>query len=506
MECDDLELLVSLGQRLNGSAGACGYTLRELLMRALLRIRDRHGRLVPLLPNRAQAEYARTATGRDIVLKARQLGITTYIAARHFIHTITRPGTLSVQVAHDQKSAEEIFRIVHRFLANLPESLREGALRTSRVNVRQIVFPRLDSEYRVETAADPCAGRGLTIQNLHCRRWARWPGDAAATLASLRAAVPAEGEIVLESTPAGAYGCFYQEWQRTDETGYTRHFLPWWYEESYAIAGATLAEVTSEEAMLMETEGLTEAQVAFRRAKRAEFQKLAAEEFAEDAEKCFLASGECVFDQPIIERRRAQLASAAEERDNGRLLIFFPARAGAQYVMGVDAAGGGTDGDYACAQVIERTTGLQCAEWRGHYPPQELAAAVAALGREYNGALVAVERNNHGHGVLAHLGLGERYDNVYEHGNQAGWLTTSVTRPRMVADFMAALATRPEMFYSPRLLDECRTFVRRADGSAGAAEGAHDDCIMAMAIALAVRNEIEMGRDELRVASIAVIG
>ena len=97
--------------------------------------------------------------------------------------------------------------------------------------MRQIVFPKLDSEYRVETAADPNAGRGLTIHNLHCSEVARWPDDAAATLASLRAAVPPDGEVVLESTPNGAGGCFYEEWQKAEEKGYTRHFLPWWWED-----------------------------------------------------------------------------------------------------------------------------------------------------------------------------------------------------------------------------------------------------------------------------------
>jgi len=51
--------------------------------------------------------------------------MTTYIAARFFIHTMTQPGTLTVQVAHTQESAEEIFRIVHRFWENCPK--RGGA-------------------------------------------------------------------------------------------------------------------------------------------------------------------------------------------------------------------------------------------------------------------------------------------------------------------------------------------------------------------------------------------
>ncbi len=85
-----------------------------------LRIRAKNNELLPIVLNPAQAEYSRHCTRRNIVLKARQLGITTYVAARYFIQTITRPGTLTVQVAHDQESAEEIFRIVHRFWANLP--------------------------------------------------------------------------------------------------------------------------------------------------------------------------------------------------------------------------------------------------------------------------------------------------------------------------------------------------------------------------------------------------
>src|SRR4051812_32359868 len=174
------------------------YTLRAWLTREFLRVRDKQGGLTPLFANRAQRKYDATCTRRNIVLKARQLGITTWIAGRFFIDTITHPGRLSVQVAHDQQSAEAIFRIVHRFAANLPRCFA-GALRTSHANVRQIVFPEFDSEYRVESAADRNAGRGLTISNLHCSEVARWPGDAAATLAALRAAVPAQGEVVLES-------------------------------------------------------------------------------------------------------------------------------------------------------------------------------------------------------------------------------------------------------------------------------------------------------------------
>jgi len=156
----------------------------------------------------------------------------------------------------------------------------------------------------------------------------------------------------------------------------------------------------------------------------------------------------------------------------------------------VDTAGGGADGDYAAVQVIERTSGLQCAELRERMTVVETARMAAALAREYGGALIAVERNNHGAGVLAYLDAMERYARVYEQNGVAGWLTTAGSKPGMVSRMGALLAEAPELFFSKRLLAECRTFVAAAGGRTGAAQGTHDDCLMAMAVGQAVRAEL----------------
>lgn len=473
-----------------------GSDFRQWLMEQWLRVRDKQGRLVPLSLNEAQREFEKKYGRKNIILKARQLGITTYVAARFFLDTILRPGTLTVQVAHDQPAAEQIFRVVHRYLENLPDDVRRG-VRTSRSNVRQIVFPEIDSEYRVESAADENAGRGLTIQRLHCSEVSRWPGDAAETLAALRAAVPPDGEVVLESTPAGAWGAFYDEWQRAGETGYVRHFFPWWLDASYRRNAVDADALTEEERELQSRQGLDLEQIAFRREMKSNFGVRAKEEFAEDAETCFAASGECAFDLKAIEARMAELGEPISVRDNGRLLLWWPAVRGREYVIGVDPAGGGVDGDFACAQVLDAATGLQCAELLGHYTPQELARKLVEVGREYNEALIAVERNNHGHAVLAHLAHME-YERVYESGadarREAGWLTTTASRPRMIEGLASALQNEVDKFYSRRLLAECRTFVRRENGSAAAAAGTHDDAVMAMALAWAVRAEVQRTR------------
>jgi hypothetical protein len=147
---------------------------------------------------------------------------------------------------------------------------------------------------------------------------------------------------------------------------------------------------------------------------------------------------------------------------------------------------------------------LQCAELHGHFPPRDLAIKVVELAEQYGQALVAVERNNHGYGVLAHLRR-EGYPNLYEEHGKDGWLTSAVTRPAMIENLAAALATAPQLFQSPRLLSEFRTFVRNADGSSGAVAGAHDDCVMATAIAWAVRAAVagqRSGSARLELASL----
>jgi hypothetical protein len=135
---------------------------------------------------------------------------------------------------------------------------------------------------------------------------------------------------------------------------------------------------------------------------------------------------------------------------------------------------------------------VQCAELHGHFSPHDLAARVAILAHKYNDALVAVERNNHGHAVLAHLVMNQGYTNLYKSGNQPGWLTTAASRPRMLENFAAILSAASFMFLSPRLLEECRTFIRHTDGTCSAAAGAHDDTVMAMAVAQAVRAELRV--------------
>ena len=491
----DLEELLALGREMKQEPAA---VIKGVA--GLLRVRDREGMDRALRANAVQRAFEWRCGQQNIILKARQMGLTTWVAARFFLKTITARGVMTVQVAQTQEAAEGIFRMVQRFWECLPEQMREGVVQRSKANSWQMCFPVLDSEFRVMSAGDEGAGRGLTIQNLHCSEVSRWPGDAGETLAGLRAALAPGGEMVMESTPNGAYGCFYEEWGRAASNGMVRHFFPWWMERAY-MGAAPMGAFSEEEKLLIAAHGLTARQIGFRRGLEASYRGLRSQEFAEDAESCFKATGECCFEVGAVETRMAELGAPREIRRGGALQIWLPPLRGKEYLVAVDTAGGGADGDFAAVQVIEVESGVQCAELQQRLGTLELARVAAGLAREYgassdHGALIAVERNNHGAGVLAYLDSVERYARVYEQGGVAGWLTSAGSKPGMVSRMGALLVESPWMFLSKRLLGECRTFVSMAGGRTGAASGAHDDCLMAMAVAQAVRAELLEKRKE----------
>ncbi len=116
--------------------------------------------------------------------------------------------------------------------------------------------------------------------------------------------------MVLESTPKGAAGAFYEEWQRAGEMGAVRHFFPWWWERSYRAPWDLGETPTEREVELVEAHGLELEQLAYRRQLLAGFRGLAAQEFAEDADTCFLVSGECLFDVALVQERLRELGDA----------------------------------------------------------------------------------------------------------------------------------------------------------------------------------------------------
>jgi hypothetical protein len=266
-------------------------------------------------------------------------------------------------------------------------------------------------------------------------------------------------------------------------------------EPGYRAAAVEEGSLSAEERELTQRPGvmLTLEQIAFRRGIGAGLAGLARQEFVEEPETCFVLSGESYFEIEAVEGRLRTVGEAVLRRYSGRLEVWGPPQRGKLYVVAVDPAGGGAEGDFSAIQVLDMETGMQCAEFAGHVGGLELMELSRQIAWDYETAWLVVERNNHG---AEQLGLLEQkgHKRIFRGADgQPGYLTTSVSKPAMLARMSLALVEEPGIFQSRKLLTECRTFVRLANGGVGARGGTHDDRVMAMAVGLAARVEL-LGR------------
>lgn len=112
---EETEALMRLGRQIRGDAQGMIHGVAELL-----RVRDRQGRMRSLQANPAQVMFERQCGRENVDLKARQMGMSTWVAGRFFLKTITQPGTLTLQVAHTRETAEALLGLARRMWEELP--------------------------------------------------------------------------------------------------------------------------------------------------------------------------------------------------------------------------------------------------------------------------------------------------------------------------------------------------------------------------------------------------
>jgi len=187
---------------------------------------------------------------------------------------------------------------------------------------------------------------------------------------------------------------------------------------------------------------------------------------------------------------------AFRRAEDGWLTVYREPEPGVPYVIGVDTAGHGSD--WNVAQVIDNRTGEQAAVLRRQRLDEDVFARyVAALGYWYNTALIAVEVNFSTYPVmeLERIRYPKQYvrealDSYTHRPRQAyGWRTDQASREVAVSGLVRFVREDLELIHDRPTLEEMLTFVRNEQGRAEAEAGAHDDCIMALAIAHAARGQ-----------------
>lgn len=360
---------------------------------ACLIIRDKEARFHHLEFNTAQkivdkklnTQFETTGRVRAIILKARQEGISTYVAARFFRAIHLYPGTVALVVADLLERAEKIFQMYNRFFENLPEELKPTP--KSSLRGRYMAFKH-DSELSVRPASDAEAGRAQTLHRVHASELAFWGNTARDTWVSLLNAVPRLGsEVIVESTAKGAGGLFHELWEEAENSStgeWLAIFLPWWVHEEYEMPCPEdvkkaideypddFERIAREEGIPYEGEQhiLSYEKLAWRRAIITEVfggdplrpSKDAIRQFQQEypatAEEAFLASGACYFDEEslrILSHKTSEPAARGmlklkkeeskqivtiEPNIRGSVRIWEAPAVGKHYVIGADTAEG----------------------------------------------------------------------------------------------------------------------------------------------------------------------
>src|ERR1700722_5554618 len=461
------------------------------------------GKRVPMRLTALQRRYNRERTSRDIILKPRQVFMTTLEAARDLWWFLTKPGARVVIICQSQgeqgalADISEKFRIFFDCLGRLGLRLDLGKDAGA-----SWTLPRRDATMRIiqSGGSELSAGRkgsGGTVNRLHMTEMAKWGDYAANTFLSITESVPREGsEIVNESTPLGASGFFYDQWMAASESpsksAYSPHFFPWWQHPEYRIAlapGESSIPAKDLESALA-AKGVTPEQLKWRRWKvkdKAGDEQAVTQEYPSDPDTCFLQSGRCFFDLMAIAenfvRCRAPLALSKDRDENGKFTVWAEPKPGSQYGIGADASEG-AGGDPAAAVIFERGTGEHVASLHGQLAPEDLAVALIRLSNRYNDALIGVERDAHGFTVLREIRrLGEE-KRLYKHSDgKFGWPENVATRPVILDGFSAGHRGGTMKTHDRGLLGEMKSFVVGPTGKAEAEYGKKDDRVMAGAIA-----------------------
>lgn len=431
-----------------------------------LYILDKEQRLVRYTPNRVQRHFREHKTGRDLVLKSRQQGVSTEIQAFHYELAITQ-SVMIATLAHDADTTQKLRRMAKRFHENLPDYLRPAR---SADNATTTIYANTGSEVTIATAGSRDVGRGGTYSHVHGSETAFWK-DAEAIIAGLLQGVPRHGEIVLESTPNGATGWFYDHAMEAlaGEGIWTLHFYPWWWDDGYRAPINAPLQLEDDEQYLVDEHGLDHNQIAWRRIKKQELGRLFSQEYPENPHSCFLVSGQGYFASiPHLFKRLTADKNATPQQ-------------GREYVAGVDV---GQSNDFTVISIIDVETCTEVALIRfNRVSMSEIAERIIAVLELWRPTATLIERN------FDHK-LVEDIDNHFADDtiDILAFNTNVKTKPLLIKALYRALDTGPLYLLRDEAGDdELNKFEVRQTPNGHwkyeAASGAHDDTVIARALA-----------------------
>ena len=407
----------------------------------------------------------------NIVLKARQLGIST-LCAGYIVWMMLFHRDKSVLVmATKFGTAANLVKKVKNVMKNLPPWIR-----IAEINVDNRTSFELTNGSQIKASSTSSdAGRSEALSLLVIDEAAHVEGLEELWM-GLYPTLSTGGRCIALSTPNGVGNWFHQNYVDA-ETG-MNDFFPtkiFWH-----------AHPDRDQAWFDK-----------------ETKNMSRREIAQELECNFNMSGETVIHPEDLERLEAGIEEPKYRTGFDRNLhIWKNYNPESSYLIVADVArGDGTD--FSAYHVVDVTSMEQVAEYQGKTDLDMFASLLDDIGRQYGNAMLVVENNNVGYSVLTKLAE-KQYPNLYysvkstheyieQHraeqrsGCVAGFTTSMKTRPLIVAKLEEFIRNQLITVRSRRLFSELTTFVWN-NGKPEAMRSYNDDLVMSLAIACWVRD------------------
>jgi hypothetical protein len=494
-----------------------------------------------LLLDEFMKQYRLGEAIRIIVLKARQMGITTISVALMCWLVFLHPMCHVISMSDTEDKVEMNFgmaRTAHKMLPwwmkpekrydQMPTLLGFDRIRAE----EREDSSGLEAKLFFESANKPSgAAYSKSLYGAHLAEIGRYSNAKPITEGIFGSLVGFAHSIgILEGTAQGRHTIFHKLWKKSEEGKFwVPVFMEWFREPGYSTAVPQNFICTYEEKMIakkVEEEcqfTLSNEQLKWRRDKIVEFEALGEEEafpqeFPITPEEAFVAGGLTAFPKKRLQAMALNFGRKAkwvgeiklDYKDNrtpimwpyieeGRFRMWESPQPGAKYQIAADCALGIDGADYSCVQVYAIPDDIsqplrQVARWRGYMAPTEFARVLCAIGFLYNSGEIAPECNKID-SVASDSAKVIMYPSVYRWiredkiSNQMsqfiGWLTTAKNKNGLIGRMRDALLGWTIIIRCEEDIDEMFDFVETEDGSGifKARAGAHDDAVMAHLIA-----------------------
>ena len=411
----------------------------------------------------------------NIILKARQLGISTLTAGYALWMMSFHQDKNILVIATKQETAKNLVTKVRVMHANLPSWLKQKCTEDNKLSLRYKNGSQIKA---VSSGEDSGRSEALSLLIL----------DEAAFIdkidviwAAASQTLSTGGQCIALSTPNGVGNWFHRTWMDAQDGLNDFNFIKlfWdmhpdrgqeWREEQDKLLGPSLA--------------------------------------AQECDCDFITSGQSVVDGIILEEYRTkQVREPIEKRGvDSNIWIWEPPNYTKDYIVCADVSRGDST-DYSAFHILEIESLEQVAEYKGRLSTRDYGNLLVNISIEYNNALLVVENNNIGWAAIQQI-IDRNYENLFymskdlqvvdtqKHINNKinrmekqlvpGFTVTQKTRPLIVSKLEEFFRERSVIVHSNRLIDELFVFIYN-NNRAEAMRGYNDDLVMSFAMGLWIR-------------------